>query len=219
MPNLWIIFTTGLIAGGLTCAAVQGGLLATTIAQQKNDDPKRANVIPILAFLVAKLIAYSILGFFLGWLGSFFQFTLSLQATLLVFVAIFMVGTALSFLNVHPIFRYFIIQPPRILTKVVRAQTKSAHVFAPALLGASTVFIPCGTTQAMMALAVSSSNPTSGMLTLGMFVVGTFPIFFFLGYSIEWLKDTLRQRFATFAAYTIVALAVWNINGAAVLWG
>lgn len=204
MPNLWIIFTTGLIAGGLTCATVQAGLLATTIAQQKNRTS-------IFAFLIAKLIAYTVLGFFLGWLGSFFQFSLWLQATLLVIVAIFMIGTALSFLNVHPIFRYFIIQPPRFLTRMVRSQTKNQSIFAPALLGASTIFVPCGTTQAMMALAVASQRPLGGALILATFIIGTFPIFFTLGYFI--------QRFAPVAAYAIAGMAVWNINTAAILWG
>lgn len=63
---------------------------------------------------------------------------------------IFMVGTALNMLNVHPIFRYFIIPPPRFITRKIRNQSKSQDVFAPALLGAFTVFIPCGATQAMM---------------------------------------------------------------------
>lgn len=219
MPNLWLIFTTGLVAGGLTCAAVQGGLLATTIAQQKNEDPKRANIVPIVSFLVTKLIAYTLLGFFLGWLGSFFQFSLRLQAILLTAVALFMVGTALAFLEVHPVFRYFIIAPPRFLTRWVRAQAKSRHIFAPALLGAFTIFIPCGTTQAMMALAIGSRSPLSGALILAVFVAGTFPIFFLLGYSIEWLKDILRERFANVAAYGIIAMAVWNLNTGAVLFG
>lgn len=219
MPNLWLIFTTGLIAGGFTCAAVQGGLLATIIAQQKNEDPKSVNIIPILSFLIAKLIAYTILGFFLGWLGSFFQFSLSMQATLLVFVAIFMIGTALSFLEIHPVFRFFIIQPPRILTRFVRRQTKSQHVFAPTLFGASTIFIPCGTTQAMMALAVASGSPIGGALVLSTFVIGTFPVFFLLGYSIEWLRDILRDRFAKVAAVVIFGMAVWNLNTALILSG
>ncbi len=33
--NLLAIFLTGLITGGLTCMAVQGGLLAATIAQRE----------------------------------------------------------------------------------------------------------------------------------------------------------------------------------------
>lgn len=219
MPNLWIIFTTGLIAGGLTCAAVQGGLLAATVASSGNEDARRKNIVPTLSFLVAKLFAYTIFGLFLGWIGSFFQLSLTVQAGLLFLVTIFMIGTALAMLDVHPLFRYFIIQPPRFLTRIVRAQTKSQHVFAPALLGASTIFIPCGTTQAMMALAIASRSPGAGAAILFTFVLGTFPIFFLLGYSIEWLKDILQDRFAKIAAYSILAVSVWNVNTAAALSG
>ena len=75
--NLWAIFLTGLFAGALTCLAVQGGLLATSIAQRhedklKDDTKKNGNALPILSFLIAKLIAYTILGFLLGWFGSSF---------------------------------------------------------------------------------------------------------------------------------------------------
>ncbi|HSW48169.1 MAG TPA: hypothetical protein VLG67_03745, partial [Candidatus Saccharimonadales bacterium] len=35
--NLWAIFLTGLFVGGLSCMAVQGGLLATTIAQREEE--------------------------------------------------------------------------------------------------------------------------------------------------------------------------------------
>ena len=35
--NLLTIFLTGLLTGGLTCLAVQGGLLATAVAQRQGD--------------------------------------------------------------------------------------------------------------------------------------------------------------------------------------
>ncbi len=35
--NLLAIFLTGLITGGLTCMAVQGGLLAATLAQSEEE--------------------------------------------------------------------------------------------------------------------------------------------------------------------------------------
>ncbi|MDQ5970450.1 MAG: uncharacterized protein QG603_227, partial [Patescibacteria group bacterium] len=71
--NLLTIFLTGLLTGGLTCLAVQGGLLATAIAQRKEgvDGAKANKLLPIISFLLAKLIAYTIFGFLLGWLGSF----------------------------------------------------------------------------------------------------------------------------------------------------
>src|SRR5581483_357219 len=157
--NLWTIFLTGLFVGGLTCMAVQGGLLAATIAQREEErlkeDAKNGAIFPIVAFIVAKLVAYTVIGFLLGLLGSAFQLSLSVRTILQFAVVIFMVGTALNILEVHPIFRYFVIQPPRFLTRLVRNQSKSKNIFAPALLGAFTVFIPCGTTQAMLALAIA----------------------------------------------------------------
>ncbi len=133
-------------------------------------------------FLVAKLIAYVILGLLLGWFGSLFQLSLQVRVIMQFAVAFFMIGTALNLLNVHPIFRYFALQPPKFLTRLVRKQSKSQDLFAPALLGAFTVFIPCGTTQAMMALAIASGSAFAGAAILFAFILGTSPVFFLLGY-------------------------------------
>lgn len=222
--NLWTVFATGLFTGGLTCLAVQGGLLASTIAQREEeklkDQTKRIdNAFPILAFLGAKLFAYTILGFLLGWLGSLVQLSLGVRTVLQFAVAIFMIGTALNLLNAHPLFRYFVLQPPKFLTRLVRNQSKSKNVFAPALLGAFTVFIPCGTTQAMMALAIASGNPVLGASIMFIFTLGTSPVFFTLGYLATKLGDALQQKFMKVAAYAIILLAVYNLNGAVALSG
>jgi len=222
--NLVTIFLTGLFAGALTCLAVQGGLLATSIAQReeeklKDKTKKSGNAIPILYFLIAKLGAYTILGFLLGWFGSIFQLSLTANIVLQLAVGIFMIGTALNLLNVHPIFRYFIIQPPRFLTRMVRNQSKSSDLFGPGILGAFTVFIPCGTTQAMMALAIASGNPLSGAAILFAFVLGTSPLFFILGYMATKLGDALHQKFMKVAAYAIILLAIFNLNNTIALTG
>lgn len=222
--NLWAIFLTGLFAGALTCLAVQGGLLATSIAQReeeklKDKTKKSGNALPILSFLVAKLGAYTILGFLLGWFGSLFQLSLTANIILQLAVGVFMIGTALNLLNVHPIFRYFIIQPPRFLTRMVRNQSKSRDFFGPAVLGAFTVFIPCGVTQGMMALAIASGNPLSGAAILFAFVLGTSPLFFILGYMATRLGEAMHQKFMKVAAYAIILLAVFNINNTIALTG
>lgn len=222
--NLITIFLTGLLTGGLTCMAVQGGLLAATLTQREEErlqekTKKTGNALPITAFLVSKLIAYSLLGALLGLFGSVFQLSLGLQSVVLIMASVFMIGMALNILEVHSLFRYFVIQPPKFLTRFVRKQSKSQDVFAPALLGAATVFIPCGTTQAMMALAIASGNPFSGALVLFAFVLGTSPVFFLLGYFTTKLSETLHKTFLRFAAYTIIFLALFNMNNALALSG
>lgn len=222
--NLIAIFMTGLITGGLTCLAVQGGLLAATIAQREEERfrenlTKKGNALPIISFLLAKLIAYSVLGFLLGSLGSVFQLSLVAKNILNFAVAIFMIGTALSILNVHPIFRYFIIQPPHFLTRFIRKQSKSGDIFAPAVLGTFTVFIPCGTTQAMMALAIASGSPLAGAGILFAFILGTSPVFFVLGYFATTLGEYFQQKFMKIAALAIIVLAIFNINNSLALAG
>lgn len=225
--NLFAIFLTGLLTGGLTCLAVQGGLLASTIAQREEERMKEklkdrlrdGHALPILSFLAAKLAAYTVLGLGLGALGSFFKLSITAQVVLQIAVSLFMVGTAFALVDAHPFFRYFIIQPPKFLTRRVRSQSKSGNIFAPAILGAFTVFIPCGTTQAMMALAVGTGSALFGAAVMFAFVLGTSPVFFILGYFAARLSDALHKTFLKVAAWAIILLAVFNINNAIALSG
>src|ERR1035437_5331158 len=224
LTNLIPIFLTGLLTGGLSCLAVQGGLLAATLAQSEEEKLKNGlksggNALPILSFLIAKLIAYTILGFLLGSLGSIFQLSITLKVVMQFAVGIFMLGTALNILEVHPIFRYFVIQPPRFLTRLIRKQSKNQDIFAPAILGAFTIFIPCGITQAMMALAIASGSPIVGSSILFAFILGTSPVFFILGFFAAKLGDIFQQKFMKIAAFAIIILAVFNINNAIALSG
>lgn len=241
--NLWVIFITGLTTGGLSCLAVQGGLLASAMARQvavpitETSHAKRkreaqgkppamltsiqvaTNPWPVVYFLAAKLISYTILGFLLGALGSVLQITPPVQAVMQIVAALFMIGTALNMLNAHPMFRYFAIQPPKALTRLVRNQAKSQEVFTPALLGVMTILIPCGVTQAMEALAISSGSPVLGALILFSFVLGTSPTFFVLGFLATKIRGQYQKVLAVAAAILILFLGVVSLDGALNLVG
>ncbi|MEI6042921.1 MAG: sulfite exporter TauE/SafE family protein [Chloroflexota bacterium] len=216
--SLWVVFLTGLTTGGLSCMAVQGGLLAASIAQREEEaireKTKARDSLPILAFLGAKLVAYVLLGGLLGWLGSLLSMTPTVQAMLTLLAGLFMLATAFNLLNLHPIFRYVVIQPPRRVMKFLRRYSKSEALFAPALLGFFTILIPCGTTLAMEALAISSGSLIAGALVMGAFVLGTSPLFFVLGYFATRLGSVLHARFLKVAAVAILLLAVISINSA-----
>ena len=126
--NLITIFTTGLFTGGLTCIAVQGGLLTSTLANREQeklqDKSKHGNILPVTSFLLAKLVIYTLLGFLLGWIGSALQLSIFVQAILQFAVVIFMIGTALNLLRAHPLFRYFAFAPPKFFARLIRKQSK-----------------------------------------------------------------------------------------------
>lgn len=222
--NLWVVFLTGLTVGGLTCLAVQGGLLASIIAaREEKEIESRKNIKnslwPVGAFVIAKLIAYSLLGLVLGAFGGLLNISQNVQIWMQGIAGIYMIAVGLNLLNVHPFFRYVVFQPPRFLTRLVRNQSKSKDIFAPALLGAMTIFIPCGTTLAMEALAISSGNALYGMLIMFFFILGTAPLFFGLGTLTSVLGDKFRGRFLRLAAILVIYLGITSLNGSLVASG
>lgn len=242
--NLFIIFLTGLTTGGLSCLAMQGGLLAGVIANQKEQeltelqDDKQARKakqkekylkslaknnfslksfdqldwMPVMMFLSTKLVAHTLLGFLLGILGSTITLSLGVRLSFQVFTAIFMLATAMNLLDVHPIFRHLAFQPPKFLQKMVRNTSKSRALFAPAVLGLMTIFVPCGVTQAMEVLAINSASPVQGALILFSFVLGTTPLFAILGVATAKLSEGWYQRFTKVAAWVLIGMFVYSIN-------
>lgn len=222
--DLWLIFLTGLTVGGLTCLAVQGGLLASTIAVREEQDfqegsGRKHNIWPVAAFLTTKFAAYVILGFILGAFGGALSLSDNARIVMQIAAGVYMIAVALNLLNVHPIFRYIIIQPPRFLTRMVRDTSRSQDLFAPASLGALTIFIPCGTTLAMEAFAISSGSPILGASIMGVFTLGTAPLFLGLGFLTTILGDTFRMRFFKLAGVLVMYLGITTFNSSLVLAG
>ena len=213
--NLWIIFLTGLTVGGLTCLAVQGGLLASVIAARDSESPKKHTLWATTAFLVSKLLVYTALGFILGAFGGAINISPGVQTSMQLIAGLYMIAVAMNLLNTHTIFRYVIIQPPRFLTRMVRNQSKSKDLFAPAFLGAMTIFIPCGTTIAMETLAVVSANALLGASIMAAFVLGTMPLFFGVGF----LTSVFQGKFLKLAAFALFYLGISSFNGSLVAMG
>jgi sulfite exporter TauE/SafE/plastocyanin len=218
--NLWIIFLTGLTTGGLSCLAMQGGLLASVIVNQKSstasDDVQgRFGIswLPVALFLLAKLVAHTLFGGLLGGLGSVLSLSLEVKLIFQLLTAGFMLATALNMLQVHPIFRFVVFQPPKFLTKIVRNSSKKSSFFAPAVLGVFTIFVPCGITQAMEVLAINSGHPITGALILFSFVIGTFPLFAVLGIATSKMSNQLSDHFRKVGAGLLIAMAIYAING------
>src|SRR3989304_143509 len=120
MSRLIVAFITGISTGGLSCLAVQGGLLASSLAHQIEQDyleqtvknkktkqkpiPRLNSAFPIFLFLVAKITAYTLLGALLVFIPC--GITQAMMATALGTGSMAM-GAALMFafvLGTSPIF-------------------------------------------------------------------------------------------------------------------
>ncbi len=238
MEQILIAFVTGLTTGGLSCLAVQGGLLASSLAHQIEKDmlrtpaapvqkgrrssppaPRLNTATPILLFLAAKLAAYTLLGALLGWLGAFLTFDPITRALLLIAIGIFMLGNALRMFNVHPIFRYFNFEPPRFITRFIRRTSKGTEAATPLLLGLLTVFIPCGVTQAMMAAALGAGSAATGAALMFAFTLGTSPVFFIVAYLTTEIGARFERYFTRFVAVVLLLLGLISVENGLNLMG
>lgn len=200
--------------------AVQGGLVTGSLAHQietdlsgGRDGKKSRLALPIALFVTAKLVAYTLLGFLLGWLGSALSLSPVAKGVLQIAIAVFMLGNALRMFNVHPIFRYFSFEPPKFITRMIRRKSRRQdEATTPLLLGAMTVLIPCGITQAMMAEAIALGNPLSGGLLMFAFILGTTPVFFALTYLATRLGALMEKSFMRLVAVALVIFGLISLN-------
>ncbi len=218
--------------------AVQGGLLASSLERQMEQDllnqpapsgkkraaarqqVRRARMAgPILLFLGAKLVAYTLLGFLLGALGSVLQLNVFTRAALLIAIGIFMLGNALRMFNVHPIFRYFVIEPPKFITRYIRRTSKNDELFTPLFLGALTVLIPCGVTQAMMAAAITTGDAWQAAGLMLAFTLGTSPVFFVVSLLATELGARMQSIFMRLVAVVILVLGLVSVGSGFTLLG
>ena len=135
-------------------------------------------------------------------------------------IGVFMVGTALRMFKVHPIFRYFALEPPSFVTRYIRRKAKGeASAATPVFLGALTVLIPCGVTQAMMAVAMGTGSAVAGATTMFAFILGTSPVFFVVAYLATRLGSRLEASFMRIVAIVVLILGLISVDAGLTLAG
>ena len=208
-----IYFLTGLSAGGLTCMAIQGGLLTSALAQQRAISPESKSWMVVVSFLGARLASYTLLGILLGLIGSVLRLSDTVTTMFQIVAILVMIVTALNLLDVHPFFRRFTFQPPSSWRGPLKKLKRSDKWFAPVGLGLFTILLPCGVTQAMMIIAINSGSPLVGGITLFSFIAGTTPIFLLFGLGASALQQKYAKVFQWTAASMLIALSLYSLNG------
>jgi sulfite exporter TauE/SafE len=233
--NLVAVLITGLFAGGISCAAVQGGLLAGLITRQQADrEPVAAqnassesrswrgqlgdDLAPVGGFLLGKLAAYTVLGALLGALGGVVQLSQGARTWLQIGAGLLIVTFGLAQLGV-PGFRRIVVEPPASWMRLVRSRARSQAALAPALLGVATVLLPCGVTLSVEALALATGSPWRGAAIMAVFVIGTSPLFAILGYAARKAATVWRGRLVAATGIAVIAMGLYTLNGGLELAG
>jgi len=140
-----------------------------------------SDLVPVGGFLTGRLISHVALGAVLGLAGGAIQLSASTRAWIQITAGVVMLVLALELLGVKAV-RGLAPRLPATWGRQVRQRTRSRGASGPWLLGLGSVLLPCGITLSMEVLAIASGSALSGAAIMGVFVIGTPPLFAVLGY-------------------------------------
>jgi sulfite exporter TauE/SafE/copper chaperone CopZ len=219
-----IALIVGLTAGFSTCMAMVGGLVLSVSARHAEKHPTATPMQkfrPHLYFNFGRIISFMILGGAIGAVGAAFQLKGSLLGLLTIVVGAVMLLLGLQLTELFPRLRGAITLPSsvgRFIGIKKRGEREYSHKDAM-LLGAATFFLPCGFTQAMQLLAVSTGSPVQGAIIMGAFAVGTAPGLLSIGGLTSVVKGVFAQRFFRVVGVAVVAMAILNFSNGYNLMG
>jgi len=173
-------------------------------------------MLPVGGFLAGKLVSLVALGAALGLLGSALQLTPRTRATVQITAGVVMLVLALDLLGLHW-FRRITPALPASWGQRVRRNSRSNAAMGPTMLGVASVALPCGITLSMEVLAVASGSALSGAAIMGVFVLGTAPLFAVIGYLARRSATALRGRLAVLAGVAVLVTGFLSVNTGLVL--
>jgi len=173
-------------------------------------------VLPVGGFLAGKLVSHVLLGAALGLLGSTVQMSPRTRATVQIAAGLVMLVLALNLLGL-PWFRRITPSLPASWGRRIRRTSRSNAAMGPTLFGLASVALPCGITLSMEVLAVASGSALSGAAIMGVFVLGTAPLFAILGYLARRSATALRGRLAVLAGAAVLVTGFFSVNTGLVL--
>lgn len=216
--SLPIVFLIGLTAGVSTCMALIGGLILGSSAKYAEKHPNASTsekFKPHLFFNAGRIISYTIFGAAVGFLGSFFQLSNSLLGILIIVVGSVMLLLGAQLIDIFPVLKRINFALPKSISRFFGIKKQSEKEYShknAAILGATTFFLPCAFTQAMVLFAMGSGNAVTGALTLGVFAAGTAPGLLGVGGLTSVIKGAASRLFFKTAGIVVILLALFNIQ-------
>lgn len=198
-------FIIGLIASVSSCLAVVGGLvlsLSAKISQDNISDKKN-----IILFHVGRLVSFTILGGVLGLVGGVLGVSFVFSAILGIIAALVMLVLGL---NLVGIFEKSRITLPSNIFSFFR---KIEHAtLTPLIIGFGTFFLPCGFTQSMQVIALSSGSFLTGAFIMLSFALGTLPILSLLSFgSASFSHSKYAPLFFKSAGVVVIGLGLFAL--------
>lgn len=213
--TLGVALLIGIVASFSSCLAVVGSMVVAFAEKYDTDNGKSffvGVVRPNLFFHIGRVATFFVLGGMLGAIGGTVNLSGGFVSGYTIIIAIVMGWLGLSILGIVPSISALGWRPPKFVTRFWARAEESEHKAAPFLLGGITFFLPCGFTQSMQILALTSGSFLKGALLLTVFSLGTLPVLFLLGMTASWGRARKLEFVQKAAGILILAFAIFTLQ-------
>lgn len=198
-------FIIGLIASVSSCLAIVGGLvlsLSAKISQDNISDTKT-----FVLFHAGRLVSFAVLGGVLGLIGNAIGINFTFTAILGILASLVMLLLGLNLVGV------FAKNKITLHSGIFNFFRKIEHkTFTPLIIGFGTFFLPCGFTQSMQVVALSSGSFVSGLLIMLAFALGTLPMLVLLSFgSASFAHSKHAPLFFKSAGVVVIGLGLFAL--------
>lgn len=189
--SLPMLFVIGLLTS-IHCISMCGAINLIAIY-----DSNRTFKRPVW-YNVGRILSYTIIGGFVGALGSLFKVNDLLNGVIVIVLSLFMLLMSLNMLGVlsFKAFRF-------------KINNKSRNPFIIGLLNG---LMPCGPLQAMEVYALSTGNVFTGALSMFLFGFGTVPLMLSFGFIYNLFKGKSKVLINKISAVLILILSIFMFN-------
>jgi sulfite exporter TauE/SafE len=173
---------------------------------------------PVGGFLAGKLVSHVAFGAVLGLFGAALQPNFRVRSSMQIGAGVLMVLMAANLSGLLGK-RSWVPSAPKRVQRLVRRSARAESTFAPAALGFLTILVPCGITLSVEFLIISTGSALRGAAAMGLFVIGTSPLFAVVGYAMRRATTVLRGHLTKLAAVAVAVAGLLSINSGMVLRG
>jgi sulfite exporter TauE/SafE/copper chaperone CopZ len=211
--TLPFIFFVGVVASLSTCMAVVGGLVLSISTNYAKENQAK----PLLAFHLARLGGFFVLGGVIGAIGSTFQHTSITIFVMNLILFIVMVLMGINLLDIWAGSGKYQLKMPKAIGKRVLALQDNQTKWTPILLGIATFVLPCGFTISMQNYALSTGSAIEGAVIMLVYALGTLPVLALISFgSVQIAKSLQAKLFFKVAGFLVIFFALFNLNIAVV---
>ena len=213
------MFTLGL-GTSLHCVSMCGPLVLTYAVKGEEEGPWYKKLTPNVAYQLAKVVSYMLVGLLLGAIGGFFNLD-AIRPYVYYVAGAFMIVLGLGMTGKVPWAARLTPAPPKALINalskmrrksVTDASEGHTSLATPITFGLMTGLLPCGPLMAAQVAAMASGSAVSGAVGMAAFGLGTAPLMLAFGTAGSLIPRVWKNRMMTVLAVGVILFGLVFIN-------